>query len=125
MKRRNFILLAGAGAATLGVGYCYWGSEGPAYAEQLARPTALARLWDQATLRELGVAYRRRVPGENTEAVLVRLLAGDPEGTPPDAAALQAAVERDFAAGRTLLLQGWVLSVTEARQCALLSLAYE
>jgi hypothetical protein len=32
------------------------------------------------------------------------------------------AVQRDFAAGRTVMLDGWVLAVTEARQCALFSL---
>ena len=31
-------------------------------------------------------------------------------------------VRDDFAAGRTVLVGGWVLSVTEARQCALFSL---
>jgi hypothetical protein len=31
-------------------------------------------------------------------------------------------IQRDFAEGRTVLLDGWVLSVTEARQCALYSL---
>jgi hypothetical protein len=32
-------------------------------------------------------------------------------------------VHEDFAAGRTVVVDGWVLSVTEARQCALFSLA--
>jgi hypothetical protein len=31
-------------------------------------------------------------------------------------------VTDDFAAGRTAVVDGWVLSVTEARQCALFSL---
>src|SRR5438094_10293475 len=31
-------------------------------------------------------------------------------------------VEQDFAIGRTMVLQGWVVSVTEARQSALFSL---
>jgi len=31
-------------------------------------------------------------------------------------------VQLDFARGRTVMLNGWVLSVTEARQCALFSL---
>ena len=32
-------------------------------------------------------------------------------------------VRDDFANGRTVLVNGWVLAVTEARQCALFSLA--
>jgi hypothetical protein len=34
----------------------------------------------------------------------------------------RALVARDFADGHTVLVDGWVLSVTEARQCALFSL---
>jgi hypothetical protein len=32
-------------------------------------------------------------------------------------------VRDDFAAGRTVVVSGWVLSETEARQCALFSLS--
>jgi hypothetical protein len=32
-------------------------------------------------------------------------------------------VHEDFASGRTVVVDGWVLAVTEARQCALFSLA--
>jgi hypothetical protein len=31
-------------------------------------------------------------------------------------------VRGDFAHGRTVIVDGWILSVTEARQCALFSL---
>jgi hypothetical protein len=33
-------------------------------------------------------------------------------------------VRSDFAEGRTVVVHGWVLSVTEARQCALFSLLH-
>jgi hypothetical protein len=35
---------------------------------------------------------------------------------------IAAMVRRDFDTGRTVLVNGWVLSATEARQCALFSL---
>jgi len=31
-------------------------------------------------------------------------------------------VRADFAAGRVVVVRGWILSVTEARECALFSL---
>jgi hypothetical protein len=31
-------------------------------------------------------------------------------------------IKADFAAGRTITLEGWVISITEARQCALNSI---
>ena len=35
---------------------------------------------------------------------------------------ISALVRRDFETGRTVLVNGWILSVNEARQCALFSL---
>jgi len=35
---------------------------------------------------------------------------------------IAAMVRRDFETGRTVLVNGWVLAATEARQCALFSL---
>jgi hypothetical protein len=123
MKRRNFIMLSASGAAALGAGYWYLNYYEPPYPVFLAEPGALAQLWDEATIREVGAAYRRQVPAEASEAVLVSRLAGAPDGAPPDVAALRSAIQRDFAVGRTVLLDGWVLAVTEARQCALFSIA--
>ena len=57
----------------------------------------------------LRAALRGRHP------LFARLL-GPPHVTPAEQ------VRRDFAEGRTVEVQGWVLSVTEARQCALYSL---
>jgi hypothetical protein len=69
-------------------------------------------------VREIGVQYRRLVPAEN-DGIRLRaaILAGG--GRAPS---LAARVRSDFDAGRTVLLNGWVLSATEARQCALFSL---
>jgi hypothetical protein len=38
------------------------------------------------------------------------------------AESIRSQIQADFAADRTVMLDGWVLSVTEARQCALFSL---
>jgi hypothetical protein len=64
---------------------------------------------------------------------LVALLLATPDGKPhPSNVAidstrvlrqLDAAVRDDYTAGRVLTLRGWVLSLTEARQCALYSLS--
>ena len=82
---------------------------------------------DDRTLRALAYPDLLGVLGaERVHAIGVRYR----EATPAerDAAALRAAigpaalVARDFADSRTVLVDGWVLSVTEARQCALFSL---
>ena len=74
----------------------------------VVQPDLLMMLGPDA-VRAIGWQYRELVPDEcQPEMLRAAILAGD--------------VKRDFAAGRTIVLRGWVLSVTEARQCALFSL---
>lgn len=121
MKRREFIGMAAAGAA----GLVLAPSLPAASVEvQLARPRLLAVLRDEQLLREIGKRYRQIVPAENDSASLTQALLR--EAPALESARLQAhvaaRVQTDFAEGRTVTLNGWVLAVTEARQCALMSL---
>ena len=84
----------------------------------LAHPLLLLAL-GPAAVREIGDAYRALVPTESDRASLETLLRAE----------LSAArssnvdpVRADFAAGRVIVVRDWVLSRTEARQCALFSL---
>ena len=85
--------------------------------------------FDSAAL--LGQRYREAVPQEAGQAALAAALvaslgaeAGLPAG---DLAGLRRLVDErirgDFAAGRVVDVDGWLLAVTEARICALASLA--
>ncbi|HTI04540.1 MAG TPA: hypothetical protein VL549_04445 [Gemmatimonadales bacterium] len=100
MNRRDFLLGAASAVALPG-------ASGDLYT--LAHPTLLAVLGTDA-VHAIGQAYRARVPTERERGRLAALVrAGH--------------VQSDFVAGRTVVIHGWVLSVTEARQCALFSLA--
>src|SRR2546425_1216376 len=89
----------------------------PHEAKALAQPDLLPLIGPQA-VRKIGLRYRALVPSENeVHALYTAILAARP--WPPSIAGL---VEQDFAVGRTMVLQGWVVSVTEARQSALFSL---
>lgn len=95
-----------------------------------AKPKLLSRLCSNETLRLLGHAYLEMSPGEKNRDTLmitlygrvvkaeslqqqdIRLLREQSEGS----------IKEDFAVGRTIVLDGWILSVTEARQCALYSI---
>jgi hypothetical protein len=83
-----------------------------------ARPTILSLLGDDRHLREIGAAYRQAFPAEATVDALVAALDAR------SGADLDARVCADFDHGRTVVIRGWVLSVTEARQCALHSLLH-
>jgi hypothetical protein len=78
-------------------------------------PEGLRSLFgDAARIRNLGVAYLASCPDENRIDTLEKLCAG-----PGDTSLVASAIRRDFASGHVVTVDGWVLSRTEARHCAL------
>ena len=132
MKRREFIGIAAVGAAGVVLPAPSRG-EG-SFAPTLAHPRLLEILHDERRVRDLGRRYRENVPGEDTPDALAHAILREPSarGRGPistrssEMVALRARVDEqvqsDFADGRTVTLDGWILSLTEARQCALFSL---
>lgn len=85
------------------------------------RPQLLVMLGPDR-VRELGTHYRSVTPAENTAGALREALA-DAQARPfVGRKSIADMVRDDFAEGRSVLVDGWVLSVTEARQAALFSL---
>lgn len=127
MKRRAFLLYS-MGAALFGLPVTSCRSREPVAA--LSQPQVLMRLCDAATMQKIGKAYRKLVPAESTKHKLAeQLLENSTDNTltrETDNTAvmtfLDKKIHQDFAAGRILTLHGWMISVTEARQCALFSL---
>ena len=78
---------------------------------------------EEAVVR-LGREYLGSHPGETEPAALLKLLV--PAAARLDDAAARermlVQVRADYAAGRTVILSGWVLSVSETRLCALAAL---
>lgn len=121
MDRRTFLGVAGLSTVAVAIADC----GGRADAGSLARPELLAALGDKS-VRAIGARYRAMIPGEGDVDALrpaingSRPLAARIFGTAsPGIAQL---VRDDFAHGHTVVVDGWLLSVTEARQCALYSL---
>ena len=124
MDRRRFLQLTTAGVASVVSGAACTADAGrdPTL---VARPALLVAM-DAATVREIGARYRETVPGERDAGALRSAIAHDarrglllPWKPSPS---LEQQVSDDFAIGKTVIVRGWVLSVTEARQCALFSL---
>jgi hypothetical protein len=82
-------------------------------AKALETPDFLSHICDTPTIRQLGAAYRAQTPAEATQETLITLLQ-------PGITAQT--IRSDYANGNIVTLRGWVLSRTEARQCALFSL---
>jgi hypothetical protein len=78
-------------------------------------------------VRQLGAHYRASTSRENTDAALRAALSGanGQKKTSLTIEALDKQISSDFAAERTVVVDGWVLSLTEARQAALFSLSPE
>lgn len=122
MQRRQFIGLASVGAASLAWPAATRAAE--VSPSPLAQPHLLDVLRDPRLVHDLGLRYRASVPAEDRPSTLERAILAETRGvdSTPLRARVGEQVQRDFAQGRTVMLDGWVLSVTEARQCALYSL---
>lgn len=130
LDRRDFLRLSAAVAVTAASATPVPGGVGVADAHVLpsaamAPPILLEALGEDA-VRAIGARYRDAVPTESDTVTLRALLVdADERHSPVDsdaASALAARIARDFAEGRTVLVDGWELALTEARQCALFSL---
>jgi len=130
MKRRNFIVLSALTAATVSVPFLSCTSPNPELDKKLAVPQILSQLLDEPTIRAIGKAFPTVNADEYSIKKLENLLAKNIAGEPVSAntpakdiyAILEHKIRDDFESGNTLVLNGWVLSLTEARQCALFSL---
>lgn len=116
-RRRLLALLAAAGVGAAG-----WrlADDGGADSPE-GRLTAV--LGDREAARIVGERYLEGRPAERDERALLRLLRplGDPEFLADEelGTRVRRAVRSDFAEGRVVLVEGWYLSETEVRLCAL------
>ena len=120
LDRRRFLQVTAAGmVASLTSSACS-GDDDDARLPGLLEMLGAARIW------EIGSSYRKAVPNENTEAALRAAISGSRPKTRTISSIWSDPIERqvqnDFATGRTVIVDGWVLAETEARQCALFSL---
>ena len=123
MDRRQFLRLTGATALAVGSSGC---SAGPDYdVRSLAQPELLATL-GAGPVRAIGARYRLVTPNEHgADPLRAAILASRPMRArllPASSPPIGALVQDDFEKGRIVVLNGWILSLTEARQCALFSL---
>ena len=126
MKRKEFIHLTAF--TVVAVSFPLLDScKDPVSDAATSQPAFLSRLFDEITIKRTGQTYLQKTPAENAHDELVRLLANNSTiASSSDETAihqhLEEKIKKDFDEGRTVMVNGWVLSVTEARQCALFSL---
>lgn len=123
MKRRNFLLYSALGATSIALPVWYFKYRPEPHDPILYEPEYLSYFLDGASIYELGASYRRQIPEEAAEAALVALL--PKEGEAMDDSGLKQIreqIKNDYQDGAIVCIDGWLLSKTEARQCALYSI---
>jgi hypothetical protein len=126
MRRGTFIRLSVFSAAALTLPSLEGCSE-KLLNKAVTEPPFLSHLFDSKTIRLAGQSYLKQTPAENKKSKLVNLLMDNAPFTESTEAAIVRSyfdkkVQQDFAGGKTVIADGWILSITEARQCALFEL---
>ena len=122
LDRRRFLQLSALGAiAAVADSACAPSSDRADAAAD--RPQLLSMLGPER-VRQIGAHYRAAVPSENSSDALRAAISSGRGLRIPfiKGGVFDDRVRDDFAAGRTVVVEGWILSVTEARQAALFSL---
>jgi len=122
LDRRRFLQLSTLGVAATIVGDACVGSDRPDVADD--RPNLLEMLGPDR-VRMIGKQYLASKPAETTADALRSAISKSRHESrvPLMPRSLDDQVREDFINGHTVLVDGWVLSITEARQSALFALS--
>ena len=90
-------------------------------------PDFLSRIQEAKAIKAIGEEYVKIFPEEASLEKLSTVLLGQRKGKADPISIkdhLRKNISTDFQSGNVLVIKGWVLSVTEARQCALFHLSF-
>ncbi len=124
MKRGTFIQLSTTGAIAVVFPSLLNACREPVkYPDSLSNPAQLRNILNSKTLHKVGNDYLEKAPNEASKRTLVEHLTTDASSdTTLVPQLMEQQIKRDFNTGNTVMINGWLLSITEARQCALLAL---
>ena len=123
MKRRTFIYLGAAGVLATSIPLSCSKFSSAEYDPLLAQPQSLSALIGYDHITIIGNKYIEKKSNEaNVRSLVKQLMQGISDSGVGLAEAIQTKVKSEFEKRNTVMVDGWVLSVTEARQCALSSL---
>lgn len=112
MERRKFVLLSlvGTAAVSLPLSYCGKGNN-------TGLPEFLHLLVGKSKIKEIGKTYVERFPSEADSKKLTALISAALHEQSGSADNLR--IQNEFQSGKIVIISGWILSLTEARQSAL------
>jgi len=127
MKRSLFIYYTLLGSAT--VAFPALRCTNNNYKKLLSQPLFLSHICSASDLREIGKSYRKQT-GINAQEQLEKKIMQATNGRSISIYSSESSInsflnnkiKMDFISGKTFVIKGWILSETEAQQCALFSL---
>jgi len=127
MQRRTFI--ATATITAIGLPVAYYFKKRISKGDPLTTAQMLSQFCDATALKEIGIAYRILVPTENEKQKLTDLVLAGASGKKVKASnwsevedLVAQKIHAEFLNKEVIIVKGWIISKTEARQCALFSL---
>ena len=125
MDRRNFVTTTTAASIAICVPILCSCAVDDDVVLTLSNPKSLSQIWDAKTINTIGIAYRSIHANEKNKRTLINAIYKNRNKKTVDLEKdLMDSITKDFNTGNTLMIDGWVLSQTEARQCALFSLTH-
>lgn len=129
MKRSAFIYYSFVGTAAIAIPSLRCTSNSN-YRQVLQQPQFLSQICDAETLRAIGKSYRDKLSLNDREQLEMKIRKesnGSSISKNSDNSSLayflNQKIKQDFESGKTVVIEGWILSETEAQQCALFSLS--
>jgi hypothetical protein len=131
MKRRAFVYVSAVATASIVIPSLRCRDRNDVLYTTLKTPRFLSHICDKKALQNIGASYKKQFPEQAKEDALVKNLLTDNTGKPLPENANPATVDamldnkigQEFDTEKTVIVDGWVLSETEARQCALYSIS--
>jgi hypothetical protein len=129
MRRKTFIwTLLAIAAGSVGSIFIYKLRRQKLQSKPLAYPSYLASFMDESDIRKIGISYRLMNRSENNPKTLMELLSKElyeknrtENNSTSVIEILEKITTKNFENNHITIANGWVLSITEARQCALFS----
>ncbi len=126
MKRRDFLVGLSSVAVLSAAGTYFYSIRDIDYDPEIAEPFFLSHIWDDETIHKIGRKYLSESSIDKDEQELAKqILKKNGTQAPESIQRINEQIAEDFKNDQTVLVDGWILSVTEARQCGLYSLIQE